>query len=99
SLPVLYSFPTRRSSDLGLRRNSVLLAPSQICSRSMAGISMCAGGMRHDLRGCHSSLGACGLCPTLPADQFGRTVFAVRARKAARSEEHTSELQSPDHLV
>src|SRR5258708_22107811 len=36
-------------------------------------------------------LSGCGRTPSLPPDQ--------RERTASRSEEHTSELQSPDHLV
>src|SRR5258708_24993900 len=35
-------------------------------------------------------------CPRLPACRQAR---AVRSTTAFRSEEHTSELQSPDHLV
>src|SRR5947208_17043637 len=32
-------------------------------------------------------------------DRFGWTVRPKRSRRKSRSEEHTSELQSPDHLV
>src|SRR5258708_31951200 len=43
---------------------------------------------------------SCCQCHTIVGNA-GRTVSAVRADStdAARSEEHTSELQSPDHLV
>src|SRR5258708_29735797 len=38
-------------------------------------------------------------CPARSAASTGRVTAAERAGQALRSEEHTSELQSPDHLV
>src|SRR5438552_11008699 len=41
----------------------------------------------------------CGLAGAIAADETHHGAPRYTHRKAARSEEHTSELQSPDHLV
>src|SRR5258708_30479720 len=43
--------------------------------------------------------GRSGLCRCLRADEARRRLHDDHARRPNRSEEHTSELQSPDHLV
>src|SRR5207244_12182372 len=82
----LDSFPTRRSSDLG---------PGGYCGPSNCNYShvisvdpldanrLFAGGAQHGLWRCSN----CGAAPV-----WTNTT-------SLRSEEHTSELQSPDHLV
>src|SRR5207244_12707122 len=81
--PHLHSFPTRRSSDL-------CSPPTWRPPRSGTAASPpCANGWRRraEYEGCASS----------PSIRPATISSAGRCRK--RSEEHTSELQSPDHLV
>src|SRR5258708_10957308 len=53
-------------------------------------------GVRHELVGRHRKIGRGGSTP----DAAGGVVLrSVAGAEEARSEEHTSELQSPDHLV
>src|SRR5207244_12051440 len=95
SLPLLPSLPTRRSSDL------TPLQPRRLCRHlwppqpgnpplpvrytpDRAGGGL-AGGAQGELLSRHRSAGC--------------RVASGRAVLVARSEEHTSELQSPDHLV
>src|SRR5207244_9789545 len=88
----LHSFPTRRSSDL---------LPKTICpsweekvaweyvspSKSAAGTQL-----RH--------WAGCALRAHSPRNELSSGSWHPRTRQEAlRSEEHTSELQSPDHLV
>src|SRR5207244_11150910 len=81
----LHSFPTRRSSDL-YRFAGQICALSDTCTH--------AGGPLHE--GDIDGLGV--TCPW-HGSRFDLTDGSVRRGPATRSEEHTSELQSPDHLV
>src|SRR5207244_8920384 len=85
--PILHSFPTRRASDLvasGIRYRTRMRAPS--AAETLA-----------------SSRKMTKACPSTPV----RTTLAITSdhspvfssARSIRSEEHTSELQSPDHLV
>src|SRR5258708_27318411 len=47
--------------------------------------------------GSRLSPGRGGMCPRLSRDNRARSSMRLRVKE--RSEEHTSELQSPDHLV
>src|SRR5438552_5205415 len=81
----LHSFPTRRSSDL--------FAPRASRSGEDGGGEALRAGHRR-CRGLGEDCG--GRAKALPAGSDPR----ARARiGTCRSEEHTSELQSPDHLV
>src|SRR5207244_4574329 len=73
----LYSFPTRRSSDLLVE----VLVSTATCAWTVAAARSMTNSSRHAARKAHD-----GLERTLRNDFM-------------RSEEHTSELQSPDHLV
>src|SRR5207244_13575906 len=92
----LHSFPTRRSSDLAAINAAV----------SYNG-ALCQNPPLEERRGCmpeeisppvkttvSGSAAARGLKTGPPIDQSSVTLHAFE-----RSEEHTSELQSPDHLV
>src|SRR5207244_13486832 len=93
--PHLHSFPTRRSSDLKLQKRTALLqelkevfrrARSQPVTALIAEINPKLRGWVNYFRIGHAS----------------RCFAFVRRwveKKVRRSEEHTSELQSPDHLV
>src|SRR5207244_11390062 len=94
-LGVLY-FPTRRSSDLSSRgRRSRSLArsrPASACGGSRAATGSAESASRWQSVASSpgtSSVCACGLA----------NAATDRQLLAQRSEEHTSELQSPDHLV
>src|SRR5207248_6923231 len=89
SLPDLHSFPTRRSSDLGTRQ-----ARQSRCSRSCSRSST-ARGVTEELKSLRDA-----------RDLRLATIKAVRdlmnsagTVAVERSEEHTSELQSPYDLV
>src|SRR5207244_13043670 len=91
--PPLHSFPTRRSSDLHFAAVG--------CQVPLSEFPLFTNVF-------HGARAVAGAGPSPPAD--GRVVI-VRARvghevlrivvwaEIRRSEEHTSELQSPDHLV
>src|SRR5207244_10653376 len=95
-LPVLHSFPTRRSSDLLRLR----LANRRCGTEKQAGHSCCRGcppgfPPRHTVLQRESSLPCRKRLPRcLQLWHPPSETFCPR-----RSEEHTSELQSPDHLV
>src|SRR5207244_6672249 len=92
----LHSFPTRRSSDLSFQISSVqfsgrkfhllfLTLPSETISKSP---------IKKLWKKIRVSLGAFGC----PSDK--RAIITVQGNQMhQRSEEHTSELQSPDQLV
>src|SRR5207244_10240650 len=93
--PHLPSFPTRRSSDLSVATSCSNLTPfvgsKQSCSARASRIEPPRStSMRDD-----------GQCPTGQCHDRGasRPSPAARVSVMSRSEEHTSELQSPDHLV
>src|SRR5439155_18619143 len=92
----LHSFPTRRSSDLApgsLGR----LGPYEITD------VIGRGGMGIVLKAFHPPLNRHVAIKVLAAEwahnATARRRFAREAKAAARSEEHTSELQSRGHLV
>src|SRR5207244_11885166 len=92
-VPALHSLPPRRSSDLtGLR---VSFSPPQRFILSPASDQRLGPGDDHEVRHRLSRLGR----PDLPAMLFNGNQLAAEAGVKTRSEEHTSELQSPDHLV
>src|SRR5207244_10106799 len=84
----LHSLPTRRSSDLGCAQAVASGIPEALrearAPRAFSSGSLC----RRRWRTSHPKRAISG------ASISSRTV-----RRASRSEEHTSELQSPDHLV
>src|SRR5207244_12612521 len=84
--PNLHSFPTRRSSDLAGTNFVQQLNPQMAAGKSFAAVAGSAGLRPENLSA--FSLSASDL-PELND----------RADFRQRSEEHTSELQSPDHLV
>src|SRR5437867_10633224 len=79
--PVLHSFPTRRSSDLGVIENGEVANDATLDLLGRTAVS-------------HAEAGADVVAPS---DMMDGRVAALRA--ALRSEEHTSELQSPYDLV
>src|SRR5690606_40937426 len=84
----LHSFPTRRSSDLSSIRRS-------ISTRVPANVSVF-----NALRSCCSSSGvSCVISTTINRTPVFVPSFANPSRTRARSEEHTSELQSRENLV
>src|SRR5207244_11495811 len=91
---VFHSFPTRRSSDLVFFRTDMghaILATSQDPTASrIVGISVPT--VSRLIWGIAAFLG--GLAGILQAP-----ITTFQPAKEGRSEEHTSELQSPDHLV
>src|SRR5207244_10268458 len=89
--PSLHSFPTRRSSDLGPPCASCRPARSR-AERPASPSRAAAGRPRRDATE----------RPDLPPPSGGGPVSREGDSGTAcwrRSEEHTSELQSPDHLV
>src|SRR5690606_40843168 len=93
---LLHSFPTRRSSDLCCRRQFQAVGSARVypCSDADA-LCVRRGGGRLRASGCNGTLapGADRARPSLAAD------VDVVIRIEARSEEHTSELQSRENLV
>src|SRR5207244_6313569 len=87
--PDLHSFPTRRSSDL-----DVVEPQLEELQKILSGHALLALGPLEVLA---------ELALQHPVDTLGLLLLAeldpVRRGLAPRSEEHTSELQSPDHLV
>src|SRR5205085_9794654 len=85
----LRSFPTRRSSDLiahSVRSDDVL--PSAEIYRSSASFTLSGSNSYHPFDGIHSA-----------REPVERTRRSLNSRRRARSEEHTSELQSQSNLV
>src|SRR5439155_22553214 len=85
-LRVLHSFPTRRSSDLGVLHQRRASATTENAGRALARFSYTQGATE-----CSSSSRFASTRPE------GREHALLDRRK--RSEEHTSELQSRGHLV
>src|SRR5207253_6886880 len=83
---VLHSFPTRRSSDLGVERRAPARGGGRCQSPGARRRGLCAERYR------------VARVPTRPAQRAARGV-RVRPGGGNRSEEHTSELQSRGHLV
>src|SRR5207244_12713507 len=91
----LHSFPTRRSSDLGIR----IMKPHAVLAL-LGGIWILSASRAHA-----DDAPATREEPLPPGalQRFGSTHLRhggdITASDLYRSEEHTSELQSPDHLV
>src|SRR5205823_10314649 len=94
-LPLLHSFPTRRSSDLSSEQSSASLCNCGARDLSARARSTCTDATavtrlsKKFLRGCRRT--------TLSARS--RSPRCAVAAALARSEEHTSELQSLAYLV
>src|SRR5207244_12545030 len=84
----LHSFPTRRSSDLA--RNTCSAAPSSTNIGDQ--LSRAASWCRSPVRSTTTEVRPTRL-------QRHRSNIRLTTETNPRSEEHTSELQSPDHLV
>src|SRR5207253_11023679 len=91
----LHSFPTRRSSDLNLRSRRHVTAK--------IGFSMSVEKKLGKARGASHDSRRVGrrrfLKQAAAAAMAAGSTFAAAAQEKARSEEHTSELQSRGHLV
>src|SRR5207244_5545202 len=92
-LPALPSFPTRRSSDLACFRIDLAFA-DRTSVREYRIVHLVVG---DDGEAARQFLGQEGFRRV--SRQFQKAVRPQRAWRRERSEEHTSELQSPDHLV
>src|SRR5207244_13489152 len=91
---ILHSFPTRRSSDLIVAQ---LQQPLDEQDAIFQTIKFCLFAT-----GLLLSVTAIILaCTNLPREIDNRVIYTIVTKPATRlrSEEHTSELQSPDHLV
>src|SRR5207244_5078110 len=89
-----HSFPTRRSSDLGAGTWTVAVDDGSVAVRE-------GGGGGAD---CTISASEENFLRILRGEQNPTTAYMsgkikIKGDMGARSEEHTSELQSPDHLV
>src|SRR5207244_12546013 len=99
SLLALHSFPTRRSSDLCLRLVSSAAFDSE--SFTMRSIS---SRVRPDeavivMFCCFPVAVSRADTLRMPLASMSKVTSTWGTPRGARSEEHTSELQSPDHLV
>src|SRR5207244_12560119 len=98
SLSPVPSFPTRRSSDLPQVRACNAGRPVR-ANVSATGIS-CGDCCEHAYRCCLTLANAERRAARhSPASELGHSTKCRNLGPNARSEEHTSELQSPDHLV
>src|SRR5439155_25585840 len=95
----LHSFPTRRSSDLPTfgRLLSEALSPQQAVIRQVP----LSSAKRLDCARLAGALAPPGTFACLPPKSGSKlhALQTLRAFQKARSEEHTSELQSRGHLV
>src|SRR5207244_4887722 len=95
--PTSHPFPTRRSSDLSAPRLHALAGePVRRMIERLGGLAVVDGrlGSRDLLR-----LAPRAACRLLLVHGRYDDVIPVEHARELRSEEHTSELQSPDHLV
>src|SRR5207244_12548852 len=88
----LHSFPTRRSSDLILWRGTSRVSQEPALATSVST-------RPNSLTASMNSLSASASLVRSARTEIASTLASSRWRATARSEEHTSELQSPDHLV
>src|SRR5207244_12044616 len=88
----LHCFPTRRSSDL-LRASSLASAPTRLIISSVVEVRTRVYMGRH----CGATGALRIICIGNWTSRLART--AIEYSVGMRSEEDTSELQSPDHLV
>src|SRR5207244_9986982 len=92
----LLSFPTRRSSDLLARTGVVVPSDQRIARRIQTPAPSLLERLPHLV--VIVRLGLCNTNFTGSAAKLARESI-TQFRVPFRSEEHTSELQSPDHLV
>src|SRR5207244_10429379 len=90
--PSLLSFPTRRSSDLHAARLRLVDLLEFVCRQHSHHVHHVGREPRH------AAVGAAVAAVLHPAHGTHR-IFVTAMLTHVRSEEHTSELQSPDHLV
>src|SRR5207244_10783927 len=97
ALVLLHSFPTRRSSDLRALALAALGAQHAVIVRRAR-----QGGENLFSRDQEAAIDRLGFRAESDPAGCGRAALGEGLgvdRAVARSEEHTSELQSPDHLV
>src|SRR5207244_13612590 len=90
----LPSFPTRRSSDLIFVRCSTFLSMITPIIRYAADVTV-----KPSSKWCTTPARSTTRCASRGSRAAANIFRATPARSQTRSEEHTSELQSPDHLV
>src|SRR5207244_7037357 len=94
---LLHAFPTRRSSDLSLLvSRSSSMREYSICAMANGSLPSISGVLA-GVSGFFGGLGSSA--PRFIRDADGTRSTAAEPQVGQRSEEHTSELQSPDHLV
>src|SRR5207244_6119227 len=95
----LHSFPTRRSSDLALQRIVGVVANEMEGERLR--LLMIGRLAEYPLEDKHGALTSAAAARPGNSDEVRAEAMAALSRAGApevlRSEEHTSELQSPDH--
>src|SRR5207244_10009980 len=94
TLQDLHSFPTRRSSDLVWK-----LLPTQIVRTGITCLVFARIPSLYHLRAWQRSHGLWHAACEVVCRMSGCAKGLTTERPCHRSEEHTSELQSPDHLV
>src|SRR5205807_8596270 len=95
--PTLRPFPTRRSSDLSVRRSP--MAVSAPTSERPVGAGRSEGEAPLVARSAPPWAGPASLAAAVVVLTYAIFAHGAAAEPAARSEEHTSELQSPCNLV
>src|SRR5207244_13638900 len=97
--PELHAFPTRRSSDLmrAIRKSGGLaLEPLPDVMRAPRSVPRT---VMIPANGASSRWNDCSAVRRWTLASLAATLARAAPTLASRSEEHTSELQSPDHLV
>src|SRR5690606_41637671 len=89
----LHSFPTRRSSDLGVHHDPII-EYGRFVVRVLGAIGVDGAQI-----GQVASRGAAGLVKSGKKTNANNNFATARVPALARSEEHTSELQSRENLV
>src|SRR5207244_6950332 len=102
----LHSFPTRRSSDLRYRVPRPAVMPkakaAKATARLLVRMALEASGLTVTIECVHISRRSMVSIIGPPSRYRGKAGSYKESKNpvaVARSEEHTSELQSPDHLV
>src|SRR5688500_6127850 len=93
----LRSFPTRRASDLLVRRCADATNPASFRTKLMLGPGQCWGFLSAHCPGVIQRVQMGPLSRRHPTSSNGS--WDHRGRETGRSEEHTSELQSPCNIV
>src|SRR5207244_9858890 len=92
-------FPTRRSSDLGRLEGVCLRRQSPLQSYCLCALRWNPPAQIIWQRRVNPITAIAQNANLAAGRQRQNAVRIIRGRDASRSEEHTSELQSPDHLV